>query len=211
MSSYSIPYVTTLTNRGERTVDVYSRLLADRIIYLGTPIDDGVANTVIAQLIHLESENPDAPINLYINSPGGSIPAMLAIYDAMQFVRAPVETTCVGQAVATAAVLLAGGAPGHRQILRHGRVVLHAPATEGRGTVPDLILEAEEIERVRSLLEELLAQDTGRTPEQVRDDTERDLVLTAEQALAYGVVDAVITQRDTPAGAFAQAARQTGD
>jgi len=196
---------------GERTVDVYSRLLADRIIYLGTPIDDGVANTVIAQLIHLESENPDAPINLYINSPGGSIPAMLAIYDAMQFVRAPVETTCVGQAVATAAVLLAGGAPGHRQILRHGRVVLHAPATEGRGTVPDLILEAEEIERVRSLLEDLLAQDTGRTPEQVREDTERDLVLTAEQALAYGVVDAVITRRETPAGAFAQAARQTGD
>ena len=196
MTSYQIPYVTTQTNRGERTVDVYSRLLADRIIYLGTPIDDGVANTVIAQLIHLESENPDAPINLYLNSPGGSIPAMLAIYDAMQFVRPAVETTCVGQAVATAAVLLAGGAHGRRQILRHGRVVLHAPAAEGRGTIPDLILEADEIERVRSLLEELLARDTGKTSLRIREDTERDLVLTAEQAVEYGVVDAVITERD---------------
>jgi ATP-dependent Clp protease, protease subunit len=209
MSSYPIPYVTTQTNRGERTVDVYSRLLADRIIYLGTPIDDGVANTVIAQLIHLESENPDAPINLYLNSPGGSIPAMLAVYDAMQFVRPVVETTCVGQAMATAAVLLAGGARGRRQILR--QVVLHAPAAEGRGTIPDLILEADEIERVRSLLEELLARDTGRTPAQIREDTERDLVLTAEQALEYGVVDAVITERDAPGSVLAQAARQTGD
>jgi ATP-dependent Clp protease protease subunit len=195
MSSYSIPYVTTRTNQGERTVDVYSRLLADRVIYLGTPIDDGVANTVIAQLIHLESENPDLPINLYINSPGGQIPAMLAVYDAMQFVQPSVETTCVGQAVATAAVLLAGGAPGSRQILRHGRVVLHAPAAEGRGTIPDQILEADEIERVRSLLESLLAHDTGKSPRQVREDTERDLVLTAEAAVEYGVVVAVITQR----------------
>src|SRR4029077_8459735 len=137
MSSYAVPYVTTQTNRGERTVDVYSRLLAERIIYLGTPIDDGVADTVIAQLIHLESESPETPTNLSLTSPGGSIPAMLAIYDAMQFVRPAVETTCVGQAVATAAVLLAGGAPGRRQILRHGRVVLHAPAAEGRGTIPD--------------------------------------------------------------------------
>jgi ATP-dependent Clp protease protease subunit len=196
MSTYSIPYVVERRGNIERTVDVYSRLLADRIIYLGTPIDDGVANTVIAQLIHLESESPEAPINLYLNSPGGSIPAMLAIYDAMQFVRPAVETTCVGQAVATAAVLLAGGAPGHRQILRHGRVVLHAPAAEGRGTIPDLILEAEEVERVRSLLEELLARGTGKSAERIREDTERDLVLTAEQALEYGVVDAVITQRD---------------
>ena len=196
MTSYAIPYVTTQTNRGERTVDVYCRLLADRVIYLGTPIDDGVANTVIAQLIHLESESPEAPINLYINSPGGSIPAMLAIYDAMQFVRPSIETTCVGQAVATAAVLLAGGAPGRRQILRHGRVVLHAPAAEGRGTIPDLILEADEIERVRSLLEELLAHDTGKTSTQIREDTERDLVLTAGQAVEYGVVDAVITERE---------------
>ncbi len=211
MSTYTIPYVVQQTPRGERTVDLYSRLLSDRIIYLGTEIDDGVANAVIAQLLHLASEGPTSPINLYINSPGGSITAMLAIYDAMQFVRPAIETTCVGQAVATAAVLLGGGAPGRRQILRHGRVVLHAPAAEGRGTVPDLILEADEIERVRSLLEELLAADTGKTAQQVREDTERDLVLTATETVTYGIVDAVITERDAPNALLAQAARQTGD
>ncbi|WP_375489946.1 ClpP family protease [uncultured Jatrophihabitans sp.] len=193
--SYPIPYVTTRTNTGERTVDVYSRLLAERVVYLGTGIDDGVANTVIAQLIHLEAESPDAPINLYINSAGGSVPATLAIYDAMRYIRPPVETTCVGQAAATAAVLLAGGAPGKRQILPHGRVVIHAPAAEGRGAIPDLVLEAAEIERVRTMLEELLAEHTGRSAEQVRDDTARDLVLTAQGALEYGVVDAVLTSR----------------
>ncbi len=195
MSSYTIPYVSTRTDRGEKTTDIYSRLLADRILYLGTPIDDGVANSVIAQLIHLESDNPDAPISVYLNSPGGSITSMLAIYDAMQFVRPRVETTCVGQAVATAAVLLAGGAPGHRQILPHGRVVLHQPAAEGRGAIPDLILEAEEVERTRSLLEELLAAHTGRSAEQVREDTERDLVLTPERAVEYGIVDSVLAAR----------------
>ena len=133
MSTYTIPYVTTTTPRGERTVDLYSRLLEDRIIYLGTEIDDGVANALIAQLLHLESDNPDLPISLYLNSPGGSITAMLAVYDAMQFVAAPVETTCVGQAAWTAAVLLAGGEPGRRMIRPHGRVVLHQPATQGRG------------------------------------------------------------------------------
>lgn len=195
MSGYTIPYVSTRTDRGEKTTDIYSRLLADRILYLGTPIDDGVANAVIAQLIHLESDNPDAPISVYLNSPGGSITSMLAIYDAMQFVRPRVETTCVGQAVATAAVLLAGGAPGHRQILPHGRVVLHQPAAEGRGAIPDLILEAEEVERTRSLLEELLAAHTGRSAEQVREDTERDLVLTPERAVEYGIVDSVLAAR----------------
>lgn len=195
MSSYAIPYVTTQHPRGERTLDIYSRLLADRIIYLGTGIDDGVANTVIAQLIHLESDRPDAPIGLYLNSPGGQIPAMLAIYDAMNYVRPIVETTCVGQAVSTAALLLAGGAPGHRSILPHGRVVLHQPAAQSRGTIPDLILEAEEVARVRALLEELLARHTGRTPEQVRDDTDRELVLTASAALDYGLVDHVVTAR----------------
>lgn len=195
MSSYTVPYVSTRTDRGEKTTDIYSRLLADRILYLGTPIDDGVANAVIAQLIHLESDNPDAPISVYLNSPGGSITSMLAIYDAMQFVRPRVETTCVGQAVATAAVLLAGGAPGHRQILPHGRVVLHQPAAEGRGAIPDLILEAEEVERTRSLLEELLAAHTGRSAEQVREDTERDLVLTPERAVEYGIVDSVLAAR----------------
>ena len=192
MSSYAIPYVTTRTDRGERTVNIYSRLLADRIVYLGTAIDDGVANTVIAQLLHLASDDAEAPIALYLNSPGGSIPATLAIYDAMQFVRPRVETTCVGQAAATAALLLAGGAPGGRQMLPHGRVVIHAPAAEGRGTIPDLILEADEIARIRTLQEELLARHTGRTPEQIRDDLERDLILTAADAVRFGVVDRVL-------------------
>jgi len=186
MSTYTIPYVTTRTPRGERTVDLYSRLLEDRIVYLGTEIDDGVANALIAQLLHLESDNPDLPINLYLNSPGGSITAMLAVYDAMQYVAAPVETTCVGQAAWTAAVLLAGGEPGRRTILPHGRVVLHQPATQGRGTIPDLILEAEEIARVRTLLEEILSRHTGRSAEQVRSDTDRDLVLTPEALLQDG-------------------------
>jgi ATP-dependent Clp protease protease subunit len=192
MSSYTIPYVVQHTPRGERTIDLYSRLLADRIVYLGTELDDGVANTVIAQLLHLASEGPETPISLYVNSPGGSITAMLAVYDAMQFISAPVETTCVGQAAWTAAVLLAGGAPGRRAILPHGRVVLHQPAAQGRGTVPDLILEAEEIARVRTLLEEILARHTGRTAEQVREDTDRDLVLPGRAAVDYGIVDVVL-------------------
>lgn len=195
MSSYTIPYVTTRTPLGERTVDVYSRLLMDRIVYLGTGIDDGVANAVIAQLLHLENDNPDAPIALYINSIGGELPATLAIYDAMQFVRARVETTCVGQAVASAAVLLAGGARGYRAILPHARVVVHAPAAQGRGTIPDLIIEADDVERVRSLQECILARHTGRTPEQVRRDTERELILPAEAAVDYGVVDTVLASR----------------
>jgi ATP-dependent Clp protease protease subunit len=198
VTSYTIPYVTTRTNQGERTVDIYSRLLADRVIYLGTAIDDGVANAVIAQLIHLESESPDQSINLYINSSGGSIPATLAIYDAMQYIRCQVETTCVGQAAATAAVLLAGGAAGRRQILPHGRVVIHAPAAEGRGAIPDLVLEADEIERVRTMLEQILAEHTGHSPEKIRDDTERDLILPAAAALEYGVVDSVLTNRLLP-------------
>lgn len=195
MSTYSIPYVTTQSPRGERTLDIYSRLLADRIVYLGTGIDEGVANAVIAQLLHLENENPDAPIALYLNSVGGSIPATLAIYDAMQFVRPHVDTTCVGQVVASSAVLLAGGAAGHRAILPHGRVVIHAPAAEGRGTVPDLILEADEIARVRRMQEEILGLHTGHSPEQVRRDTDRDLILTAQAAVDYGVVDRVLAMR----------------
>jgi ATP-dependent Clp protease protease subunit len=195
MSSYAIPYVTTRTNQGERTVDIYSRLLSDRVIYLGTPIDDGVANAVIAQLIHLESDSPEQPVNLYLNSPGGSISATLAIYDAMQYVQCDVETTCVGQAAATASMLLAGGAPGRRRILPHGRVVIHTPASEGRGTIPDLILEADEVERVRTMLEEIMAAHTGRTPAQIREDTERDLILTPQAPVAYGAVDAVLARR----------------
>jgi ATP-dependent Clp protease protease subunit len=195
MSSYTLPYVVQQTPRGERTVDLYSRLLADRIVYLGTELDDGVANAVIAQLLHLASEDADAPISLYVNSPGGAISAMLAVYDAMQFVAAPVHTTCVGQAAWTAAVLLAGGEPGHRSILPHGRVVLHQPATQGRGSIPDLIVEAEEVARVRLLLEGLLAHHTGRSPEQVREDTDRDLVLPGAAAVDYGIVDVVLSSQ----------------
>ena len=195
MSTYTIPYVVQQTPRGERTVDLYSRLLSDRIIYLGTEIDDGVANAVIAQLLHLASEAPSTPISLYINSPGGSITAMLAIYDAMQFVSSPVETTCVGQAAWTAAVLLAGGEPGRRQMLPHARVVLHQPAMSQRGTIPDLIVEADEVARVRTLLEEILAHHTGRSADQVREDTDRDLVLPGQAAVDYGIADAVLTSQ----------------
>jgi ATP-dependent Clp protease protease subunit len=195
VSSYTIPYVVQQTPRGERTVDLWSRLLSERIIYLGTELDDGVANAVIAQLLHLASEDADAPISLYVNSPGGAISAMLAVYDAMQFVAAPVHTTCVGQAAWTAAVLLAGGEPGHRSILPHGRVVLHQPATQGRGSIPDLIVEAEEVARVRLLLEGLLAHHTGRSPEQVREDTDRDLVLPGAAAVDYGIVDVVLSSQ----------------
>ncbi|MGX5694424.1 ClpP family protease [Dermacoccus abyssi] len=192
MSTHTIPYVTTRTGQSERTLDIYSRLLAERIVYLGTGIDDGVSNVVIAQLIHLEAENPDQPVQLYINSPGGSISSMLAIYDAMQYIRCPVYTTCVGEAASTAAVLLAGGEKGARVILPHGRVVIHAPAAEGRGAIPDLILEAEEVERVRTMLETILAEHTQRSPAQIREDTERDLILTAERAVDYGVVDEIV-------------------
>ncbi len=198
MSTYTIPYVVQQTPRGERTVDLYSRLLSERIIYLGTELDDGVANAVIAQLLHLASESPDTPVSLYINSPGGSITAMLAVYDAMQYVSTPVETTCVGQAAWTAAVLLAGGAPGRRAILPHGRVVLHQPATQGRGTIPDLILEADEVARVRLLLEEILARHTVRTSAQVREDTDRDLVLAGSAAVDYGIVDRVLEEQRPP-------------
>ena len=195
MSTYTIPNVITRGVGGERIMDVYSHLLSERIVYLGTEIDDGVANVVIAQLLHLSSENSELPMSLYINSPGGSISAMLAIYDAMQFVKPRVETVCVGQAAWTAAVLLAGGAPGGRAILPHGRVVLHQPATQGRGTIPDLILEADEVARVRLVLEEVLAQHTGRTAQQIRQDTDRTLVLPGAAAVDYGIVDTVLHEQ----------------
>lgn len=200
MSGYTIPSVVEKTHRGERAVDIYSRLLSDRIIYLGTEIDDGVANVVIAQLLHLESESPDLPINLYLNSPGGSVTSMLAIYDAMQFIRPEVGTACVGQAASSAAVLLAAGAPGRRTVLPHARVVLHQPSGGGQGTLPDLALQAKEIARVRAEMEQILSLHTGRSVEQVREDTERDLVLAADEAVAYGVVDAILDSRKAVAG-----------
>lgn len=195
MSSYTIPYVVERRAGTERSVDVFSRLLTDRIVYLGTEIDDGVANVLIAQLLHLESDNPDALVSLYINSPGGSESAMLAVYDAMQYIRCDVATICLGQAGSSAAVLLAAGAPGQRAILAHGRVVLHQPSAQSRGTIPDLIIAADEIARVRTELEGVLSRHTGRSVEELRRDTDRDLVLPAEQAVAYGLADRVLENR----------------
>jgi len=195
MSSYPIPSVVERTVRGERAVDIYSRLLTDRIVYLGTEVDDGVANVVIAQLLHLESESPDAPISLYLNSPGGSVTAVLAIYDTVQFIRSEVATTCVGQVGSSSALLLAAGTPGRRSLLRHARVVLDQPQGGGQGTLPDLAVQAKEIVRLRAAMEVLLSEHTGRSVEQLRDDTDRDLVLTAEDAVAYGVADRVLESR----------------
>lgn len=195
MSTYTIPSVVERTHRGERAVDIYSRLLTDRIIYIGTEIDDGVANVVIAQLLHLESESPETPINLYLNSPGGSVTAMLAIYDTMQFVRSPIGTTCVGQAASGAAVLLASGTPGSRMVLPHARVVLHQPSGGGQGTLPDLALHAKEIVRLRAEMELILARHTGQSVERLREDTDRDLILAAQDAVAYGLADGILDSR----------------
>ena len=200
MSQYTIPSVVEKTHRGERAVDIYSRLLTDRIVYVGTEIDDGVANVVIAQLLHLESESPELPISIYLNSPGGSVTAMLAIYDTMQFIRCPVATTCVGQAGSSAAVLLAAGAPGSRTVLPHGRVVLHQPSGGGQGTLPDLAVQAKEIVRVRAEMEGILSRHTGRSVEQLREDTDRDLILTAAEAVEYGIADAVLDSRKAELG-----------
>ncbi len=195
MSTYTIPNVITRDARGERIMDVYSHLLSSRIVYLGTGIDSGVANALIAQLLHLESDNPDMEINLYINCEGGDPSAMLALYDTMRYIKAPVATTCVGQAVAAGAVLLAAGAEGRRSLLPHARVVLHQPAAQGRGTIPDLILAADEVVRVRSQLEAVLSRHTGRDVAQLRHDTDRDRVFDAVGAVAYGLADQVLEQR----------------
>lgn len=201
MSQYPIPSVIERTTTGERAADVYSRLLSDRIIFLGTPLDDGVANTIIAQLLHLESVGPDREINLYINSPGGPVTSMLAIYDTMQFLRAPVWTVCVGQAASTSAVLLAAGEAGHRGLLPHSRVLLHPPVADGRGTLPDLQLQAKEIARMRLEVDEILGSHTGQPLAQLQADTARDRVFTASEAVEYGLVDEVLANRERrPAG-----------
>lgn len=192
MSSYSIPSVIETTSRGERVTDIYSRLLSDRIVFIGTPIDDGVANVVVAQLLHLAAVQPDRDIHLYINSPGGSFTAMLAIYDTMQFVAPDVATLCVGQAASSSAILLAAGAPGKRAVLEHARVLLHQPASEGRrGSMSDLAVEAAELTRVRREVEALLARHTGRSIETIRADTDRALVLAGDAAVQYGAADVV--------------------
>jgi ATP-dependent Clp protease protease subunit len=202
MSSYTIPNVIAQHPRGERIMDVYSHLLSERIIYLGTAIDAGVANALIAQLLHAEADKPDQEINLYINCEGGDMTAMLAIYDTIQFIQSPVATFCVGQAISAGAVLLAAGAPGRRAVLPHARVVLHQPAARGQGTIPDLILQADEVVRVRGQVESILAAHTGQSIERLRHDTDRDHVLTAEGAREYGIVDHVVQHR-VPVPAFA--------
>lgn len=193
--SYIIPSVIEQTNRGERSYDLYSKLLKENIIFLGTPIDDGVANVVCAQLIHLESENPDRDVNIYINSPGGDITALFAIYDTMQYIKNDIATMCLGQAASAAAVLLAAGTPGKRLALPHARILLHQPYGQAMGQATDVELAAREIERMRKLLEEILAEHTGQPVDRIHVDTERDFVMDAAQALDYGVIDEVISRR----------------
>lgn len=196
MSSYTIPSVLETTARGgERSADIFSRLLSDRIVYLGTGIDDGAANNVIAQVLHLENEAPDRPIQLYLNSEGGDAQAVLAIHDALAYVRCEVAVTCIGQVVAAPVVLLAAGTPGQRSVLPHARVVLHPLEASGRGAVPDLILATQEVQRVRRELETVLAEHSGRDLATVRADLERERVLDAEQAVAYGLADRVLRRR----------------
>lgn len=201
MSTYPVPNVIATHPRGERIMDVYSHLLTDRIVYLGTPIDAGVANVLIAQLLHLESDNPDADIQLYINCEGGDPSAMLAVADTMRYVRPDVTTICVGQAVAVGAVLLAAGTPGKRAALPHARMVLHQPVGRGQGAIPDLIVQADELVRVRADIEEILATATGHPTATLRADTDRDRVLTASAAVEYGLIDAVLTEREGAARA----------
>ena len=196
LRTYYVPNVTEQTSRGERVSDLYSRLLKENIIFLGTPIDDTIANLICAQLIHLESENPDKDINIYINSPGGDITALFAIYDTMQFIKNDIATICLGQAASAAAVLLAAGTKGKRLALPHARVLLHQPYGQvGYSQVTDLELAAREILRMRELLEGILSKHTGQTVERVHADTDRDFTLEAAAALEYGVIDEIITER----------------
>jgi len=204
--NYLVPTVVEQTNRGERAFDLYSRLLKDSIIFLGTPIDDTIANLVCAQLLHLEAENPDKDISIYINSPGGDITALFAIYDTMQYVRPDISTICFGQAASAAAVLLAAGRKGKRLALPRARVLLHQPYGQAMGQAADIELAAREIERMRNQLEEMLAEHTGQPIERIHKDTDRDFILSASEAKEYGIIDEVIAVRESaPADAAATA------
>jgi ATP-dependent Clp protease, protease subunit len=193
--NYNIPYVVEQTNRGERGYDLYSKLLKENIIFVGTPIDDTIANLICAQLLHLESENPDKDINLYINSPGGDITALFAIYDTMSFIKPDISTICFGQAASAAAVLLAAGTPGKRLALPHARILIHQPYAQSQGQATDIELAAREILRMRTLLEEILSTHTGQPVEKIHQDTDRDFVMSASEAQAYGIIDEVISAR----------------
>ena len=195
MKGYLVPIVIEQTNRGERSFDIYSRLLKERIVFLGTPIEDQIANLVMAQLLHLESEDPDKDINLYINSPGGDITSLFAIYDTMQFIRCDVSTVVMGQAASAAAVLVAAGAHGKRYALPHSRVLIHQPHGGAQGQAVDIEIQAKEILRYRQLLDQILAEHTGQPIEKVKQDTDRDFIMTSEQAKEYGIIDAVFATR----------------
>ncbi|MCH7747059.1 MAG: ATP-dependent Clp endopeptidase proteolytic subunit ClpP [Acidobacteria bacterium] len=191
-----IPMVVEQTNRGERAYDIYSRLLKDSIIFIGMPIEDAIANVVIAQLLFLEAEDPDRDIVLYINSPGGSISAGLAIYDTMRFIKPDVQTVCIGQAASMAAMLLAAGTPGKRFSLPNSRIVIHQPLMSGlAGQATDIDIHAREIIRMRTRLNEILVEHTGQKLKRIEDDTERDYIMTAEQSREYGIIDEVIRKR----------------
>ena len=194
-ANHLVPTVVEQTNRGERAYDLYSRLLRENIIFLGTPIDDTIANLTSAQLLFLESENPDRDISIYINSPGGDITALFAIYDTLQFIRNDISTICLGQAASAAAVLLAAGTPGKRLALPHARVLLHQPYGQAMGQATDIELAAKEIDRMRVLLEEILARHTGQEVDKIHTDTDRDFVMSAAEAKEYGVIDEVIESR----------------
>ena len=195
VQNYLVPTVVEQTNKGERAYDLYSRLLKENIIFIGTPIDDTIANLICAQLLHLESENPDRDISLYINSPGGDINGLFAIYDTMQYIRPDITTICFGQAASAAAVLLAAGTPGKRLALPHSRILLHQPYAGAQGQVSDIELVSQEVQRLKLQLEEILARHTGQSVEKIHTDTDRDFVLTALEALEYGIIDEVIEER----------------
>ncbi|OGI38507.1 MAG: ATP-dependent Clp endopeptidase, proteolytic subunit ClpP [Candidatus Muproteobacteria bacterium RBG_16_62_13] len=190
-----VPMVIETTGRGERAYDIYSRMLKERVVFLVGPVEDHMANLVVAQLLFLESENPDKDIHLYINSPGGAVNAGLAIYDTMQFIKPDVSTVCIGQAASMGAVLLAGGAAGKRYSLPHARMMVHQPLGGFQGQATDIEIHAKEILRVRERLNEILVTHTGRTMEQIRDDTDRDFFMGGDEAKNYGLIDAVISKR----------------
>jgi ATP-dependent Clp protease protease subunit len=193
--SILVPFVVEQTGRGERSYDIYSRLLKDRIIFVGGPVSDDLANLVTAQLLFLESEDPDKPINMYINSPGGSVTAGLAIYDTMQFVRPPVETLCVGQAASMGAVLLCAGAKGHRYALPHARLLIHQPHGGAEGQAADIEIQVREALRQRDLVNGIIAHHTGQNVKKIEKDTDRDNFMTAVQAVEYGLIDQILLAR----------------
>jgi ATP-dependent Clp protease protease subunit len=195
VNDYLIPMVIEQTNRGERSFDIYSRLLQERIIFLGSEIEDNIANVVMAQMLHLDAEDSEKDIQLYINSPGGSVTSALAIYDTMQFIKSPVSSICIGQAASAAAVLLLAGEKGKRYSLPHARILLHQPSGGVQGTSMDVEIQTREIVRLRKLLNEIIAKHTGQDLKKIEKDTERDFILTAADAKIYGLIDEVIEKK----------------